>query len=229
MVVNPLPIGERVAKRSEARRSGVRGGDSKNNVEPCEAPHPLPLSPPGRGEAAPTLGEDAQAVGRRLPADPRVGGREVGRRPTPHGAESPLPQMSPFDETLSDYHTMDMTVGPHLIEHYRHDLTKKGIVSASSLSKLRSGKRVTTAGAVIVRQRPGTAKGFVFLTLEDETGMSQAIVHPDLFREYRALIVGSPGLVVEGILQNGPGQPSVKAERFWPLDNFAPVPSHDFH
>jgi error-prone DNA polymerase len=88
---------------------------------------------------------------------------------------------------------------------------------------------VTTAGAVIVRQRPGTAKGFVFLTLEDETGMSQAIVHPDLFREYRSLIVGSPGLVVEGILQNGPGQPSVKAERFWPLDNFAPMPSHDFH
>jgi error-prone DNA polymerase len=142
---------------------------------------------------------------------------------------SPLRQMSAFDETLADYGTMDLTTGPHLIEHYREDLAKKGIVSAARLSTLPNGRRVRTAGAVIVRQRPGTAKGFVFLTLEDETGMAQAIVHPDLFREYRAVIVGSPGLVVEGILQNGPGQPSVKADRFWPLENFAQVPSHDFH
>ena len=137
--------------------------------------------------------------------------------------------MSAFDETLADYGTMDLTTGPHLIEHYREDLAEKGIVSAARLSTLPNGRRVRTAGAVIVRQRPGTAKGFVFLTLEDETGMAQAIVHPDLFREYRSVIVGSPGLVVEGILQNGPGQPSVKADRFWPLENFAQVPSHDFH
>ena len=66
------------------------------------------------------------------------------------------------------------------------------------------------AGDETLAERPGTAKGFVFLTLEDETGMSQAIVHPNLFREHRSLIVSSPGLIVEGILQNTDGQCSVK-------------------
>jgi error-prone DNA polymerase len=115
------------------------------------------------------------------------------------------------------------------MEHYRPELAAAGVHSSLELRKLQNGRRVRTAGAVIVRQRPGTAKGFVFLTLEDEDGMAQAIIHPDLFRENRSLIVGSPGLVVEGILQNEEGQPSVRAERFWALENFAPVHSHDFH
>src|SRR5437763_922243 len=67
------------------------------------------------------------------------------------------------------------------------------------------------------------------LTLEDETGISQAIVHPDLFREHRALIVSSSGLIVEGTLQNDNGQCSVRAERFFPLDGVADVRSYDFH
>ncbi len=137
--------------------------------------------------------------------------------------------MSPFDETLADYGSMDLTTGPHLMQHYRAELRSKGVRSTRELTHLPSGRKVATAGAVIVRQRPGTAKGFVFLTLEDECGMAQAIVHPDLFRTYRALIVGSAGLVVEGILQNDTGQPSVRAERFWPLENFGPIQSHDFH
>jgi error-prone DNA polymerase len=124
---------------------------------------------------------------------------------------------------------MEMTAGPHLIQHLREQLTKDGIASSADLAKMKSGRRVATAGAVIVRQRPGTAKGFVFLTLEDETGMSQAIVHPDLFREYRSLIVASPGLIVEGVLQNESGNPSVRAERFFALNDFTDVPSHDFH
>ncbi|MEO8217935.1 MAG: error-prone DNA polymerase [Acidobacteriota bacterium] len=142
---------------------------------------------------------------------------------------SPLRPMTPLQETLTDYQTMDLTAGAHLMEHYRSQLMRQNIVSAAGLKKMANGKRVTTAGAVIVRQRPGTAKGFVFLTLEDETGMSQAIVRPDLFQENRSLIVGSPGLVVEGILQNELGQPSIRAERFWPLEHFSATPSHDFH
>ena len=86
-----------------------------------------------------------------------------------------------------------------------------------------------TAGAVIVRQRPGTAKGFVFLTLEDETGMCQAIVRPDLFRNNRSVIVGSGTLIVEGRLQKQDGTLSVKGERFWTLSELEGVPSHDFH
>jgi error-prone DNA polymerase len=142
---------------------------------------------------------------------------------------SPLPEMSVFEETLADYDAMELTTGPHLLEHLRGNLNQQKVVPAASLLEIPSGRRVRTAGAVIVRQRPGTAKGFVFLTLEDETGMSQAIVHPDLFRDHRSLIVSSPGLVVEGILQNDGGQPSVRAERFWSLDTVAEVHSHDFH
>ncbi|HYM61891.1 MAG TPA: error-prone DNA polymerase [Thermoanaerobaculia bacterium] len=141
----------------------------------------------------------------------------------------PLKEMSAFEETLADYDSMQLTVGPHLIEHFRQQLQQQGIASAADLKKLRNGSRVTTAGAVIVRQRPGTAKGFVFLTLEDETGLSQAIVHPNLFAEQRTVIITSPGLVVQGILQNEEGQASVRAERFWPLNGIGDVQSHDFH
>src|SRR5439155_21833478 len=124
---------------------------------------------------------------------------------------------------------LQLTTGPHLLQHFRPQLTRDGIISAKGLTKLPNGRRVTTAGAVIVRQRPGTAKGFVFLTLEDETGLSQAIVHPDLFREQRALIVSHSGLIVEGILQNTDGQSSVRAEKFWPLDGVTDMGSRDFH
>jgi len=159
-------------------------------------------------------------------------GRQAPRRSALHapGTASPLPEMTAFQETLADYGSMDITTGPHLVEHLRRELREEGVLTAAQLCQTANGTRVMTAGAVIVRQRPGTAKGFVFLTLEDETGMSQAIIKPDLFRDNRALIVGSAGLVVQGILQNeGTGQCSIRAEHFWPLRNFAPVPSHDFH
>jgi error-prone DNA polymerase len=137
--------------------------------------------------------------------------------------------MSRLENTMADYAAMELTTGPHLLAHFRASLKRDRVMSADDLKRVPSGRRVTTAGAVIVRQRPGTAKGFVFLTLEDETGIAQAIVHPDLFREQRELIVGSSGLVVEGILQNTDGQCSVRAERFWPLEGIGEVASHDFH
>jgi error-prone DNA polymerase len=85
------------------------------------------------------------------------------------------------------------------------------------------------AGAVITRQRPGTAKGFVFLTLEDETGIANVIVRPDLFSEHRSAIVGEPYLLVEGTLQIQDGVTSIKAERVYGLAGGSPEPqSHDF-
>lgn len=141
---------------------------------------------------------------------------------------SPLPEMSAVEETTADYRATDMTAGPHLIEHLRPLLSSRSILSAAELRDARVGDRVKAAGAVIVRQRPGTAKGFVFLSLEDESGIVQAIVRPDLFKENRALIVGSAGLVVEGPLQKEGGNVSVRAERFWPLPALPGVPSHDF-
>jgi error-prone DNA polymerase len=141
---------------------------------------------------------------------------------------SPLPEMTREEETAADYRSTQMTAGPHLMEHWRARLSSRGILSAADLLKVPDGRRVQTAGAVIVRQRPGTAKGFVFLTLEDESGLCQAIVRPDLFRQQRAVIVGSGSLVVEGRLQKQDGSLSVKAERFWTLDELEAVPSHDF-
>jgi error-prone DNA polymerase len=140
-----------------------------------------------------------------------------------------LPEMTSGELTLADYDSMQMTTGPHLIQHFREQLKRDNVMSANDLKRMPNGQRVATAGAVIVRQRPGTAKGFVFLTLEDETGISQAIISPPLFAEHRSLIVGSPGLIVEGILQNTDGQCSVKAEKFWPLEGLHEMASHDFH
>ena len=159
---------------------------------------------------------------------------KVARPPGPLYAElpvddpSPLTPMTPQEETMADYRATQMTTGPHLIEHWRERLAARGILSAAELLRRPDGERVQTAGAVIVRQRPGTAKGFVFLTLEDETGLCQAIVKPDLFRENRSVIVGSGSLVVEGRLQKQDGTLSIRGERFWPLDELAAIPSHDF-
>src|SRR4029077_11846635 len=121
-----------------------------------------------------------------------------------------------------------MTLGPHPLSYRREQLRRRGIVTAADLVRYRHGDLVRTAGAVIVRQRPGTAKGLLFLTLEDETGMSQAIISPDLLQQHRKLIVGSPGLAVEGVLQKRDGTISVKAEKFGGLKEMVEVPSHDF-
>jgi error-prone DNA polymerase len=142
---------------------------------------------------------------------------------------SPLPGMTAGEETAADYTTSDLTVGPHLLAHYREKLRAGKIFSSAELQKLPEGAYVRTAGAVIVRQHPATAKGFVFLTLEDETGMSQAIVNPDLFRHNRAMIVGSGVLVVEGNLQHGGGQVSVRADRFTRFEVPVKMRSHDFY
>jgi error-prone DNA polymerase len=156
----------------------------------------------------------------------RPAGPLLDRLPDPE--PSPLPEMTPVEETQADYVGTQLTLGPHPVAYLREALAQRGIVPAAGLDALRDGQRVRTAGAVIVRQRPGTAKGLLFLTLEDETGMSQAIVPPDLLQKHRKLIVGSPGLVVEGILQKRDGTISVKGEKFWSLKEIAAVPSHDF-
>jgi error-prone DNA polymerase len=142
---------------------------------------------------------------------------------------SPLPEMSPQEETEADYRSVQLTTGPHLMEHLREGLRARGVLSTTDLIHRPSGSRVRTAGVVIVRQRPETAKGFVFLTLEDEGGMAQAIIRPELFRRCRALIISSPALIVEGILQKEAGAVSVKAERLLRLETAEGFPSHDFH
>ena len=146
------------------------------------------------------------------------------------GTTSPLPGMSPLDETRADYATMGLTAGPHLMAHLREQLNARGVLSAADVTNVENGAWAKTAGLVIVRQRPGTAKGFFFLTLEDETGISNAIVMPDLFQKHRALLRGAAILQVEGIMQKRDGVMLIKAQRFEELKlSGALPPSHDFH
>ena len=147
----------------------------------------------------------------------------------PPESVSPLPEMSPLDETVADYAGLHLTTGPHLMTYVRPQLDRRGVVPTAALDAIDDGAIVRVAGAVIVRQRPGTAKGFVFLTMEDETGMVQAIIRPDLFLKHRAFLVSTPVLLVEGPLQKQDGTISIKARRFEAVNADAAVESHDFH
>jgi error-prone DNA polymerase len=145
-------------------------------------------------------------------------------------APSPLNRMTNEERLVADFHGTGMTVGPHPMAYRRAEMQALGIHPASSLKSIPSGRRLRIGGCVIARQRPGTAKGFVFLSLEDETGIANAIVNPDLIQDNRILLVSSRFLMVEGILQNQDNVISVKAERVLPLDvTHAETSSHDFH
>ncbi len=144
----------------------------------------------------------------------------------------PLPEMTVSERLVADYSGTGLTVGPHPLTFRRHELAMRGVLPAGELPKARAGRRVRTAGMVITRQRPGTAKGFVFLTLEDETGIANIIVRPDLYATDRLIIVESSFLLVEGVLQNQDGVTSIKAERVSKLAGLpdsAAIDSHDFH
>jgi len=148
----------------------------------------------------------------------------------PRKTAAPLREMTPVEETHADYRTTGVTTGPHLMAHMRARLKARSVLSAAELSEAQNGATVQVAGMVIVRQRPGTAKGFFFITLEDETGVANAIVTPDLFQRHRALLHRAPLLLVEGVIQKLDGVISIRSRRFAELRVGAELPkSHDFH
>jgi error-prone DNA polymerase len=150
----------------------------------------------------------------------------------PDALESPLAEMNISERLIADYTGTGLTVGPHPLTFRRQELAMRGVVPAIDLPRQKQGRRVRTAGMVITRQRPGTAKGFVFLTLEDETGISNIIIRPDLYATDRLTVVESSFLIVEGVLQNQDGVTSIKAERLSKLSGMpdeAAIDSHDFH
>jgi error-prone DNA polymerase len=123
-----------------------------------------------------------------------------------------------------------MTAGPHPMQYCRERLDKIGVKRACDLASLRDGQYTRVAGCVIARQRPGTAKGFVFLSLEDETGIANVIFTPNLYEENRLVINREKFLRIEGILQNQDGVVSIKAARVQPVAvTAAPTESHDYH
>jgi error-prone DNA polymerase len=144
----------------------------------------------------------------------------------------PLPSMSELEQVVADYRTMQLSCGPHPMSFYRSWAKKRGIHSCQGLRAIEDGEDVQVAGSVICRQRPGTAKGFVFLTLEDESGMANVIIKPKLFDLYRQTIMNSSFLKVEGRLQIEQGVCNVIARHFEglpPISEDLAVPTRNFH
>ena len=143
---------------------------------------------------------------------------------------SPLAQMTAEERLVADYHGIGMTVGPHPMVYRRKEMNRMRVIRATDLQGMQHGQQVRIAGCVIARQRPGTANGFIFMSLEDETGISNAIITPDLYDQNRLLVIHERFLMIEGILQNVENVISVKAMRVAKLEiTEAATRSHDFH
>jgi error-prone DNA polymerase len=142
----------------------------------------------------------------------------------------PLQQMNTEERLVADYAVTGLTVDKHPMYHRRSELRARDVLSADQLRCCQDGQFVRTAGCVIARQRPGTAKGFIFISMEDETGIANVIVAPDLYERDRLVVIRSKFLWVEGILQNQDGVIHVKAMRLSALSNNGlEMQSHDFH
>ena len=162
------------------------------------------------------------------PVDPLLRGaggmRGDAQQPTP------LRKMTTDERLTADYSGTGLTTGPHPMAYHRATLKQEGFFSAQELLKERNHRIVRIAGCVIARQRPGTAKGFVFLSLEDETGIANVILAPDVFEQNRIVVTRSRFLRIEGPLQNQDGVIHVKAQHIAPLEiTGADTRSHDFH
>jgi error-prone DNA polymerase len=145
-------------------------------------------------------------------------------------ADSPLPPMTIEERVNADFRGTGLTIGRHPMAYRREELNKLGVKRAIDLHDIRNGVWVRVAGWIIVRQRPGTAKGFLFLTMEDETGIANVIVTPDIFDRNRVVLVNQPLLLIDGPLQNQDGVIHVRARRIQPLSYaMAAAASHDFH
>jgi error-prone DNA polymerase len=144
--------------------------------------------------------------------------------------ELPLRQMNVEERLVADYAGTGLTVGKHPMSYRRAELRRCNILSAAELHTHRDGEFVRAAGCIIARQRPGTAKGFIFISMEDETGIANVIVTPDLYERDRLVVTRSKFLLVEGPLQNQDNVIHIKATRLTALSDAAlELKSHDFY
>jgi error-prone DNA polymerase len=158
-----------------------------------------------------------------LPVGPLLGPLEA------KGEPSPLARMTTEERLWADYHGTGMTIGRHPMAYRRAEMNALAVTRAIDLAGVADGRLVRIAGSVIVRQRPGTAKGFVFLSMEDETGIMNAIITPVVFDRYKFAVLTEPFLLIAGVLQNLDGVISVKAGHIEGLRSGAAAESHDFH
>lgn len=148
----------------------------------------------------------------------------------PEALPSPLVAMNSEERLVADFRNSGLTIGTHPLRHHRPMLDHLRVVPAARVKTVADGRHIRVAGAVICRQQPATAKGFVFLSLEDETGIVNVILRPQVFQRVRAVVVAQPYLLVDGILQNQSGVVSVKAGEVRPMIDqpAVAVQSHDF-
>jgi error-prone DNA polymerase len=158
-----------------------------------------------------------------LPVGPLLAGEEGTGQP------SPLAPMNTGERLFADYHGTGLTIGRHPMAYRRAEMDRLRVIRAADLARVPNGRVVRIAGSVIVRQRPGTAKGFVFLSMEDETGIMNAILTPPTFDRFKIAVLGERFLLIDGVLQNLDGVISVKAARVQALSQGAAAASHDFH
>jgi error-prone DNA polymerase len=155
--------------------------------------------------------------------------RNANGRQADH-SQIPLRKMSTDERLAADYEGTGLTCGPHPMVYQRAALHSMGYLSADDLTRCSNNLYMRIAGCVIARQRPGTAKGFVFLSLEDESGIANVIITPDLFEQERFVVTSNRFLDIQGTLQIQNGVIHVKAHRIRSIDiSSANVRSHDFH
>ena len=144
---------------------------------------------------------------------------------------SPLAAMNPIERLQADFANSGLSIGSHPMRFHRERLNTMQVMPAAQVKHTPDGRFVRVAGAVICRQQPGTAKGFVFLSIEDETGIANVILKPDVFDRLRVPVLSNSYLIVDGILQNQRGVASIKATDVRPciMPTTAVAASHDFH
>jgi len=157
------------------------------------------------------------------------GERPLLERLPPPGEPSPLAPMRAEERTAADLRASGLTAGPHPMTHRRASLRARGALPAASLPLQAHGARAAVGGLVVIRQRPMTARGMCFITLEDESGLANLVLTPDVFEAQRAEIVGAPALLAEGRLEIREGVTNLRVERVERLLASGEVPSRDFH
>jgi error-prone DNA polymerase len=144
------------------------------------------------------------------------------------GEPSPLAPMDTEERLWADYRGTGLTIGRHPMAHRRAEMNALGVTRAAALARLPNGRLVRIAGSVIVRQRPGTAKGFVFLSVEDETGVFNVILDPKTFDRFKLVVLSERFLLIDGVLQNVDDVVSVKAASVAALPEGAAATVHNF-
>jgi len=139
-----------------------------------------------------------------------------------------LPSLTEAEKTALDHLLTGVPTGAHVMSFYRAGLDRRGILRSIDLASFAHGRRVQVAGAIVVKQHPETAKGHVFLSLEDEVGIANVIVRPATYRATKTVIDTSPAIVVEGVLQHVDGVLSVLAARIEPVHLFVRLAAHEW-